>query len=260
MLREFLVCKNCGSYFSGKTQKDSLRSVYYCPRKERNFVNSGTPKFKNCENSRYLKINQTDDLVWNVITEVLKNSSEFKEEVKRQVFLEQPISTQQKNEISKLKKSLKKYEEETRSLKSTLINLHTDKVLKRIDKTDIDQVISNVEKHQIDLEGKIEDIKNRIVQYQTKQNWVDWISEFGSKIEKFGEFSPIERKKLLTNVVEKIEVETVDKQTHKLVIHFNLPYVNDKFEWVNKNKKSLGYRIYDGEKIKEVELVTTKKK
>lgn len=260
LLREFLFCKHCGSYFSGKTQKDSLRSVYYCPRKERNSVNSDTPKFKKCENSRYLKINQTDDLVWNVVTEVLKNSSEFKEEVKRQVFLEQPISTQQKNEISKLKKILKKNEDEARSLKTTLVNLHTDKVLKRIDKTDIDQVISNVEKHQIELEGKIEDIKTRIVQYQTKQNWVDWISEFGSKIEKFGEFSPIERKKLLSNVVEKIEVETVDKQTHKLVIHFNLPYVNDKFEWVNKNKKSLGYRIYDGEKIKEVELVATKKK
>lgn len=260
LLREFLVCKHCGSYFSGKTQKDSLRSVYYCPRKERNFVNSDTEKHKNCENGRYLKINNTDELVWNVVTDVLKNSTQFREEVKRQVFLEKPIHSQQKSEISKLKKVLKKYEEESRSLRTTLVNLHTDKVLKKTDKTDINQVISNVEKHQIELEGKIEDIKIRIVQYQTKQNWIDWVSEFGNKIEKFGDFSPEERKKLLTNVVEKIEVETVDKQTHKLVIHFNLPYVDDKFEWINKSKKSLGYRIYDGQKVKEVDLVTTKKK
>ncbi len=258
LLREFLVCKHCGSYFSGKTQSDSMRSVYYCPRKERNFVNRDTTRFKECSNSRYLKITQTDELVWNVVTDVLKNSSQFREEIKKQVFSDQPIHTQQRGEILKLRKTLKKYESDSSGLKATLVNLHTDKLLKKIDQTDFEQVIQNIENYRIELDGKIEDIKNSIIQYETKKNWVDWVSEFGNRMEKFGEFLPEERKKLLSNVVEKIEVETVDKQTHKLLIHFKLPYVDDKFEWINKGKKSR-YKIYDGGKVKEVELSTSKK-
>lgn len=259
LLREFLTCKHCGSYFSAKTQSDSMRSVYYCPRKERNFVDKHTTRFKECGNSRYLKINQTDELVWNVVTDVLKNSSQFKDEVKRQIFSEQPLHSQQRGEVSKLKKTLKKYESDLSGLKATIVTLHTDKLLKKTDQTDIEQVIKNIENYRIELDGKIEDIKNRIVQYETQKNWVDWVSEFGKRIENFSEFSPEDRKKLLINVVEKIEVETVDKQSHKLTIHFKLPYVDDKIEWVDKIKKSLGYQIKDGKKVKEVEISTSKK-
>ena len=259
LLREILTCKHCGSYFSAKTQSDSMRSVYYCPRKERNFVDKNTPRFKECGNSRYLKINQTDELVWNVVADVLKNSFQFKEEVKRQVFSEQPLYKQQKNEVLNLRKTLKKYEGELSSLKTTIVNLHTDKLLKKTDQTNVEQVIKNIENYRIELDGKIEDIKNRIIQYETQKNWVDWVTQFGKRIEKFGEFSPEERKKLLINIVDKIEVETIDKQTHKLSINFKLPYVDDKFEWVDRIKKSLGYRAKDGKKVKEVELSISKK-
>ncbi len=259
LLREFLVCKHCGAYFSAKTQSDSHRSVYYCPRKERNFVNEDTHRHKECGNSRYMKINQTDDLVWNVVTDVLKNSTHFKEKVKREVFSEQPMFNQQKGEILKLKKTLKKYEAESKDLKVTLVNVHTDKLLKKTDKEDVDKVIENIEKYRIELDGKIEDTKSRIIQYETKKKWVDWVAEFGNKVEKFGDFSDEDKKKLLSNIVEKIEVETVDKQAHKLLIHFHLPYVDDSFEWINKAKKSLGYKINDGKKVKEIRLVTLKK-
>ncbi len=259
LLREFLVCKHCGAYFSAKTQSDSHRSVYYCPRKERNFVNEDTHRHRECGNSRYMKINQTDDLVWNVVTDVLKNSTHFKEKVKREVFSKQPMFNQQQSEILKLKKILKKYEAESKDLKITLVNVHTDKLLKKTDKEDVDKVIENIEKYRIELDGKIEDTKSRIIQYETKKKWVDWVAEFGNKVEKFGDFSPEDKKKLLSNIVEKIEVETVDKQAHKLLIHFHLPYVDDSFEWINKAKKSLGYKINDGKKAKEIRLVTLKK-
>lgn len=259
LLREFLVCKHCGSYFSGKTQSDTSRSVYYCPRKERNFVNKRTERYQECQNSRYLKIADTDNLVWSVVVEVLSNSAQFKDEVKKQVFEETPKYNQQQLEVNKLKKLLKKHEEELKGIKQSLINLHTDIYINKSDSLDTKKVISNVEQYRIELEGKIEELNEKIVQFETQKKWVNWISEFGKRIDKFGEFTPEERKQLLKNVIAKIEVETVDKQTHKLNIHFNLPYVDDKFEWVNKSKKSLGYRIYDGKKVKEVELLKLKK-
>ena len=259
LLREFLVCNHCGSYFSGKTQSDTSRSVYYCPRKERNSVNIKTNRHQECENSRYLKIGETDKLIWGVVVEVLSNSAQFKDEVKKQVFEESPKYNQQQLEVNKLKKSLKKHEEELKGLKQTLINLHTDIYINKSDPIDAKKVISNVEQYRIELEGKIEGLNEKIIQFETQKKWVNWISEFGKRIDKFGEFTPEERKQLLKNVVSKIEVKTLDKQTHKLNIHFNLPYVDDKFEWVNKDKKSLGYRIYDGKTVKEVEFVTPKK-
>lgn len=87
LLRELLFCDHCGTWFSGRIYQKTNRSVYYCPRKERNFVYRGDPKKdKKCENSRYLKIEETDTLVWDAVTNVLSQPHLYKEEVKKEVL------------------------------------------------------------------------------------------------------------------------------------------------------------------------------
>ena len=63
-----------------------------------------------CLNRRYLKIKETDDLVWNTVVSILGRSHRFKEEMNRQVFPDgsAPNSADEVSQLKKAKKKAKK--------------------------------------------------------------------------------------------------------------------------------------------------------
>lgn len=266
LLRDFLICGECGCRMGAKTQKDSSRSVYYCPRKERNYVNEHSEHHKKCTNNRYLKINLTDELVWNTVVDVLSNSKQFKEEIKGGVLGEQVTYKSQKGDIEKLKKSLKKLDSDIRDTqnlkKSTSLQFEVLNVQKFSDesqKLGQERILENIGEHLRQLETKKYELNKIIHDLESKMDWVDWVSEFKKNLKKLSESTEEEKHSLLTKIVESITVQTVDKQTHKLVIEFKLPYIDDELIWNNPTNKSLGYTITNGKRTKELELFDEKK-
>ena len=266
LLRDFLICGDCGSRLSGRIHSSSGRSVYYCSRKERNFVNEHTEHFKKCTNNRYLKINLTDDLIWNTVVDVLSNSKQFKEQIKGEVLGEKVTYQSQKTEIEKHKKTLKTLDRDIKdnvNLKRTT-TIQFD-ILKKQEFTDNNQdnehnrIIGNIENHIRELESKKYDLNKKIQDLESKINWVSWVSEFRKNLKKLSDSTEEEKHNLLTKIVESITVFTVDKQTHKLVIEFKLPYIDDELIWNNPTNKSLGYTISNGKRTKELELFDEKK-
>ena len=73
-----------------------------------------------------------------------------------------------------------------------------------------------------------------------RNKWVNWINDL-KKVEDYEE-----RKKFLNGVVDKIYVETIDKQNHKLDIQFNSPFVNDSLVWNEVGKPKKGYKVIEG--------------
>jgi site-specific DNA recombinase len=256
LLRDFLVCDHCGCYFSGETQSDTSRSVYYCPRKERNYTSL---KSTECANSRYLKIAETDQLIWETVVEILSKSVQFKEEVKTQILGESKTYTDQAVEISKLKKTLKSIELELKQTNTTLVNLETDILLNKWGADNLKQIMSNIEQHNLELKTKREEIKLKLHSLENQTKWVDWISEFGEKINNLKELNVKDQKEFLSHIIDKIVVKTVDKQTHKLNINFRLPYISDRLIWNDSSDKSKGYEIQDGSKSHELEMYSKKK-
>jgi len=259
LLREFLFCGYCGARYSGRIYPSQYRSNYYCPRNERNYVNEQTGKTQKCLNRRYLKIEETNKLIWDTVVEVMTKSHLFKEEVKTQVLGGSQSLDSQKDEIKKFKSKLKKNETEIRDVTNSIVNLETDQILKRRSSSDVAKILENVEKVRQKLERDRESISQQIYSLENRVSWIDWISEFGKRITEMSVFSEEEKSKFLKGVIQKIEVQTIDKQKHELKINFRLPYVGDSLVQ-NKNQKSLAkFKVKNGRTGLKVPLELSKK-
>lgn len=174
-----MFCDHCGTWFSGRIYQKTNRSVYYCPRKERNFVYRGDPKKdKKCENSRYLKIEETDTLVWDAVTNVLSQPHLYKEEVKKEVLQDgEKTHPFDKEQMRKLKTKLRSIENEIHETRKTLITLETDRLLKKRNPEEIIPIINNVDEHLLGLRGKREEFNNKIRGVESHTKWVDWVSQ-----------------------------------------------------------------------------------
>jgi len=259
LLREFLFCSECDSRYSGRIFPTQYRSVYYCPRNERNYVNEQTGKSQKCLNRRYLKIEETDKLIWNSVVEVMSNSHLFKEEVKNQVLGTNQSYESQKDEIKKTKSKLKKIETEIRDVTNSIVNLETDQILKKRSSTEVRSILENVEKVRQKLESDRDSLNQQIYSLENRTSWIDWINEFGKRINKMSDFSTEEKSKFLKGVVEKIVVHTVDKQEHSLKINFRLPYVGDTLVRNTSKTTSSKFKVKKGKIGLNVQLQTSKK-
>ena len=93
---------------------------------------------------------------------------------------------------------------------------------------------------------QVQDLDERV-------RWIDWLAQFGNKIETLRDVTePKERETFLKGVITKLGVKKLDR-THRLfTLRFKYPYVNDTFTWIDRNDKSKGYDVGDGEYIKEI--------
>jgi site-specific DNA recombinase len=259
LLRDFLVCDHCESRFSGRTYAKQYRSTYYCPRKERNFVNSGTEKEKKCTNSRYLKIAETDDLVWQTVVKVLSNSAQFKEWFKKDTLGAMGSHEDRAVEVSRLQKQLKSLDAEIRHISETLTTLETDRLIRRRTPEEVERIMTDIEKHRVDRRAIREETEGKIHALVSKQKWINWITEFGERINRMSDFTPNERHELLGRVVKEIRVRTLGIRSHRLTIKFNLPYHGDRFDRINPKDHSKGYSITAGKDSFDVTVTDAKK-
>lgn len=205
------------------------------------------------------KIDETDQLVWDTVLEVLTHSNLFKEEVKKQVMGESITHKDQSDEIKKLRRKLKVVEKDISDVTSSIVNLEMDKILKRRDRHELDRILKNVEDARIDLEAQQEQLKVQLHGLENQTRWTDWLSKFGDRLGAMAEFVPQERHEFLKGVIDHIVVKTLDKQSHELVIRFKIPYVNDRLVWRDPSRKSLGYDLADGDFSIDVGIDTKKK-
>jgi DNA invertase Pin-like site-specific DNA recombinase len=255
-LKGLLTCGACGATLSGRIFPSQYRSVYYCPRKERAYAASN-PTGEQCTNRRYLKIEETDDLVWDSVISVLGRSHRFKEEVKRQVFPDGHAPSTM-DEIAKLKRAKKKISDELSEVTNSLITIETDKILKRRSADEIERIIASVEHYRLELQSRQEEFDSQISSLQSRTQWINWLQKFSEKVSKFSEFNPQERRDFLHGVLKRIVVITEDKQTHRLRLEFSVPYVDDSLTWLKERGGKKRYEINDGESVAEVELPSKK--
>ena len=122
-------------------------------------------------------------------------------------------------------------------------------------------MIKNLENHRLQLETEKETLIKTIQKEQLGRVWVDWVKEFGKRIDDLRDTSLTteEKKRFLAGVVDQIDVKSTDKQNHELNIKFSLPYLGDRFVYNNPDRKKDGYRIKGGKSSKRVRVNLLKK-
>ena len=247
LLKDFLVCGHCKRKYGQKVYRLQYRSHYYCRTKELNHRTIEN-KIKCKDRIQSIKIERTDDAVWNTIVDVISNSHLFKETVKKDIMATQSHKMSV-DEIKKIKVKIKKTKKSLKDVNDLIVR---ERAMRELNTNKSEQKAMR----QVWLEKKeewlsdLDLLETQLSNSQGNKKWVDWVTEFESKMETLNsEVTTIDDKKTLLNqLVDSIEVLNPSMNEHELKIKFKLPYVDDGFEWnVVKGKKD-GYRIIDGNK------------
>lgn len=256
LLKGFLECADCGRQFHGRIQPRQY-DCYYCPSKERRWV-KGQPD-NTCENARYLRIDETDRLVWETVIEVLKNSNQYKETVKNAV-MGAPRTTESEDESKRLLEvKLQSLTRQLRDYKKSLAKIEADLLLGNGDPEVLREVKTNIEEAIRSQCIAIENTEFELNHIMRSTRWVDWVQKFGDQLEKMSNATPEVKREFLQGIISKVLVKTMDSNSHTLTLNFHLPYVDDDLVWVDESDKRKGYEIEGGRTEKTLEVDTSKK-
>jgi len=260
LLKGLLRCESCGRKFhSRKYEDDRQYPAYYCPSKERRYANGQDKTIDQCRNSRYLRIDETDSIVWDTVIDVLSKSYEYKETIKTKV-MGQPRTTESQNQRkAELEQRLKYLKQKVKGYKRSLIETSTKLAINEGDIQVLTGIKNNIEDLITNATIESENTVAQLDEFKKSTRWVDWIDRFGKDLLKVRKSDVDTQQKFLQEFLGDITVETVDNQSHQLKLHFVIPYVDDDLIYRDISKKSKGYEIRNGSNIK-VRLVDTSKK
>lgn len=252
LLTGLLVCGHCGSLYGGNYKKTQT-SYYSCLQKTHKFKTKYTDKHVVCGSNRNIRIDKTDEVVWDTVVDIISKSHTFKETVKTELLGKNSYK-KSSSELKKLQNKQKKLKKEVDDVTDSIVNSESLVLIGKRDKVEVERIVKNLEKHRLSLETQIEEISQSLLEDQQQRRWVDWVKEFGNRIDKLKDpdFTIEDRKKFLEGVVNKILVTNNDVREHELKIEFRLPYVGDTFEYLDPSNKSKGYTIKKGRKTKKV--------
>lgn len=242
VLQGLLKCGCCGSFYRIYYNPKQYNKFYFCPTKENNFKNTFTDKYIKCGTIRpTIKMEHSDELVWNTVIDVISNSYIFKESIKSEILEKQSYSKTQK-EIERIKVKLKRIDNDLRMISETLLSLDTNELLR--EKVS-DKHYKEIQEKERDIQHQRELVLSEMGVKEESKKWVDWVKQFGDKITDLrdNKLSNEEKNKFLSGIVKEIVVNSIDKTNHDLVIQFNMKYVNDQ---IKKNGTNRGYELVEG--------------
>lgn len=253
LLRDLMVCGHCGRPMAARRKLSKSEQLYYCPNKERDWVNNGGSKTpwkrgEGCGMERSLNIPETDELVWSTVLEIHKKSSFLKDQVKSQILEDHGAPVHRTEQDLKMLenqiKHLQKKCEQAKNAQAELLLSYTNRDIKK----DVYEIALNNSKENLhNLEVKLANLQLQLKGGGESRKWVDWLKIFGETVDSKKELSDEERKSYLSGLIEKITVHyNPELKEHQLELKFQLPIVGDGVIWKNKDRKSEGYKLKKG--------------
>ena len=264
MLRDFMECGHCGQMMSGRIGKNN--NHYYCPHKERKWVKEvqSDTKWKRgngCTMIRSLNITKTDDVVWNTVIDIAKESKTLRESFRLEV-LEQLYANRknQKTVLKRLSKQKKKLMVECDQIEETLINFQVSQLTKKVDLGNPAKIKKKLEQQLFEYKSQLQGIIDKESNFESEIGWVDWLDRYESDIESKQNITNEEKREFLSQLIDKVLVfYDKDKNEHSLQIEFSVPIVSDQLIYNNPDKRSEGWTIQDGERTHNIDRLPISK-
>lgn len=219
------------------------------------------PNEKFYEFKRTLRLDLTDELVWNAVVDVLSESNLYRETIKLAILPSDKEKELTKKNNKNTEGKIKRLRKELETIQDAITKQHTTRFLVENTKQ-IDAIIKELEKRELETKSNLEDLQETLDNVTTKEKWIDWYLEFGNKIQdlRTAKLTVEHQNEFLKGVVESITVKEKDKTTHSITIKFKEPFVDDRLEWINVKRKSLGYKLTKGKTKKTINGVLSLKK
>jgi DNA invertase Pin-like site-specific DNA recombinase/sporulation protein YlmC with PRC-barrel domain len=256
LLKDFLVCGHCGHNFGQRINRSQYHSHYYCRGNENHKRNGPIDGKKICTTNstqtgrvRSISIEETDQLVWNQIVDVLNNSHIFKEQFKDEVMGSSQTHQVSDQERKRIQKRIKKIEKDLSDVNEVKTSDTIQRLIATKSKEEFDKLSTQFDIQKREYEVELGELHEQLLSIETNKKWVNWVNQYKDQIRNLrnAEMSVEARKDFLDAILDKVIVTTVDKQTHQLEIHFRSPIVSDTFTWNEKGNPQKGYEIGDGQ-------------
>ena len=240
LLRELLICGECGSKLWGRINPKLKREFYFCKSSHDNYRNKNTKPKMNCKLGN-MPLKQTDDIVWNTVLDVMEQSNLFKDEVKSQVSKDSGSLVEQKLSIENMRKNIGRTKSKI-AKENQLLSL-----LKEDEEDGHNDTIKQVEVKILNLELGLSEEERLVQELDEKVRWIDWVGQFSDKISNLRDIiEPKERRTFLDGIISKVAVKKTDTNLRKIELKFKYPYVDDNIKWHDPRDKSKGYELVNG--------------
>ena len=255
LLRDLMVCGDCGRPMGGKVDPKRWQNYYYCPHKERDWVKDrpkDDQKWKRgtgCSMRRSLNIPATDSAVWERVKSIVSKSSILKERVKTELLRNKDKDdAEYKSDLRNQRKVEKRIKTSIQRIEESVAKIETDRMLERMDEKLYRKVKKNLRDELDSAKGELEQCRLHIQETVDQKRWINWVGKFHEMYDDVDHLAPEDRKEYLQGVVDRLTVNLESKTKEHIVdITFKFPIVGDQLEYLDASKKSKGYEIIEGE-------------
>jgi len=266
LLKGLLKCKKCGLTLNHRYKKTNH---YYGRCKEYNWKYNGKKKIEgDCDISKSLRIEETDEKVLNTVIDVVKNSINIRERYKIKNL--SPKWEDEENIRIKLKttkKYIRQKIKEKEKYEDEIVDVEFEIRTSSIPKKRGEKLILKFKEVIDNLDKEIERYEKDLKVISNSRGWVNWLDDMTKGIDDIKKSSIPKKREFLNKNVENIEV-VYDKeiQSHRLNILFKYPIVGDSLKFDESGKKGehsyKKYTIINGDikKVVELPLVNNRKK
>ena len=146
-------------------------------------------------------------------------------------------------------------------MRSSLAEIESNILVGDID----DKELSEQDKEKViekfrDKKEKLDQSRQKIIQLEQENSWIDWLSKYHENYLEWEKFSKEELQDALNKFVDKVLVGyDQEKNEHIVTIKFKLPLVKDKIDYKDPDDKSKGYSVKKGNMDLEGKLPSVKK-
>lgn len=250
LLRNLLFCGHCGSPMSGRIKESKNEYLYYCPRKEREWVKSAPKneekwkRGKGCSMTRSLNIKETDRIVTDEVFKVLMNPQRiyefYKKSLQRQK--ENADTEDEATELQKLQNKQKRLKKELDNIVNNIADVESAKILGKQDERVAKRILENLNSVLNETESQVEQCKIRINELQNEHNILEQTRQIAYNRQYVSFDIDEERKQsYIGSFVDRIDVSYDHKKSeHELIIRFKVPLDGKKEVAVSlkKNRKA----------------------
>ena len=262
LIRHLLYCDHCGSAMRGRMISSKNENLYYCPKKEKDWkkrklqTNQKWVRGKigdhGCDNTKSVNIPLLDSFICTKVRETLSNSHQLKETFKKEILKEKQVGDNDSWEyerLVRLEKTRRTHlEKQVGQLRSSLAEIESNILVGDIDDKELSEQIKGkvIEKFK-DAKDKLDQSRQKIIQLEQENSWIDWLSKYHENYLEWEKFSKEELQDALNKFVDKVLVRyDQEKNEHIVTIKFKLPLVKDKIDYKDPDDKSKGYSVKKG--------------
>ena len=262
LIRHLLYCDHCGSPLHGRINQKQRVSYYFCPKKMKDWKKGklqqnqkwvrGKVGEHGCDNIRATNIHLLDDFVVNTVRTTLADSNLLRETFKREVLKEKQVGQDDSFEYERLirveKTRRSHLEKQVEQYRSSLAEIETNILVGDItDELLSKQIKENVIEKFKDAKDKLEKSRQKIIELEQENSWIDWLSQHHEKFMEWEKFSKEELQDALNKFVDRVHVRfDQEKNEHIVTIKFKLPLVNDGIKYNDPDDKGKGYKVKVG--------------